>query len=256
MAKKRRPKKQEECADESWLLPYADLLTLLLALFIVLFASSSIDQERMQQLSSVFNDIFDGNQGVMQNNAPTNVPSPNQSDQTLENASYLEDQRSLGDIQEKLDDYIAHNELEGQFETHLTDEGLLITIRDSILFETGQAEVSPNYLPLVEEVSELLVFDRPRQVIITGHTDNVPIHTEAYASNWELSMMRALNFLKVLVGHEDIDPALFSAKGYGEYQPIASNDTAEGRSKNRRVEILIQPLIMRDGSEIKLNIPN
>ncbi|MFD0944512.1 flagellar motor protein MotB [Savagea faecisuis] len=252
MAKERRKKKQEECADESWLLPYADLLTLLLALFIVLFASSSIDQERMQRLSSVFNDIFDGNSGIMQNNSPTEVPRPSDSNQELENSSYLEDQRSLGEIQEKLDEYIALNELEGQFETHLTDEGLLITIRDSILFEMGKAEVSAEYLPLVEEVAELLIFDRPRQVIITGHTDNIPINTAEYASNWELSMMRALNFLRALVAHEDMDPSFFSAKGYGEYQPIASNDTAEGRSKNRRVEVLIQPLITKDGTTLPL----
>ena len=252
MAKERRKKKQEECSDESWLLPYADLLTLLLALFIVLFASSSIDQERMQRLSSVFNDIFDGNSGIMQNNSPTEVPRPGDSNQELEAASYLEDQRSLGEIQDKLDEYIALNELEGQFETHLTDEGLLITIRDSILFEMGKAEVSAEYLPLVEEVAELLIFDRPRQVIITGHTDNIPIHTAEYASNWELSMMRALNFLRALVAHKDMDPSFFSAKGYGEYQPIASNDTAEGRSKNRRVEVLIQPLIMKDGTSLPL----
>ena len=252
MAKERRKKKQEEGADESWLLPYADLLTLLLALFIVLFASSSIDQERMQRLSSVFNDIFDGNSGIMQNNSPTEVPRPSDSNQELEDSSYLEDQRSLGEIQEKLDEYIALNELEGQFETHLTDEGLLITIRDSILFEMGKAEVSAEYLPLVEEVAELLVFDRPRQVIITGHTDNIPINTAEYASNWELSMMRALNFLRALVAHEDMDPSFFSAKGYGEYQPIASNDTAEGRSKNRRVEVLIQPLITKDGTTLPL----
>ena len=252
MAKERRKKKQEECADESWLLPYADLLTLLLALFIVLFASSSIDQERMQRLSSVFNDIFDGNSGIMQNNSPTEIPRPGDSNQELENSSYLEDQRSLGEIQEKLDEYIALNELEGQFETHLTDEGLLITIRDSILFDMGKAEISAEYLPLVEEVAELLIFDRPRHVIITGHTDNIPINTAEYASNWELSMMRALNFLRALVAHEDIAPSFFSAKGYGEYQPIASNDTAEGRSKNRRVEVLIQPLTTHDGTTLPL----
>lgn len=250
MAKQRRKKREEECADESWLLPYSDLLTLLLALFIVLFASSSIDQERMQQLSSVFNEMFDGNKGIMDNSSPTDSTKPNPSDQNLEHSSYLEDQRSLGDIQEKLDDYIAVNELEGQFETQLTDEGLLITIRDSILFDTGKAEVSEQYVSLVEDVSELLVFDRPRQVIITGHTDDVPIHTAEYESNWELSMMRALNFLKILVGQEGIDASYFSAKGYGEYQPIASNDSPEGRAKNRRVEVLIQPLILKDGTSI------
>lgn len=114
MARKPRKKREEECADESWLLPYADLLTLLLALFIVLFASSSIDQERMQQLSSVFNDVFDSSSGIMDSEAPISVPmkKPDSSENDDLDSSYLEDQYSLGEIQEKLDDYIAMHELE------------------------------------------------------------------------------------------------------------------------------------------------
>ncbi|HEY4566548.1 flagellar motor protein MotB [Planococcaceae bacterium Storch 2/2-2] len=252
MARKPRKKREEECADESWLLPYADLLTLLLALFIVLFASSSIDQERMQQLSSVFNDVFDSSSGIMDSEAPISVPmqKPDSSENDDLDSSYLEDQYSLGEIQEKLDDYIAMHELEGQFETQMTDEGLLVTIRDSILFEMGQADVSEQYRGLAEDVAELLVLDRPRHVMITGHTDNVPIQTAEFADNWELSMMRALNFLKVLADKENIDPQYFSAKGYGEYKPIADNSTASGRAKNRRVEILIQPLVTKEGAEV------
>ena len=132
----------------------------------------------------------------------------------------------------------------------MTDEGLLVTIRDSILFEMGQADVSEQYRGLAEDVAELLVLDRPRHVMITGHTDNVPIQTAEFADNWELSMMRALNFLKVLADKENIDPQYFSAKGYGEYKPIADNSTASGRAKNRRVEILIQPLVTKEGAEV------
>ncbi len=259
MAKKKRKKKQEECADESWLLPYSDLLTLLLALFIVLFASSSLDESKMDQMSSVFNELFDSGVGIMDHDAPVETPGeqqaqtdPKDSDNDDDDkSSYLEDQQSLGETQQKLDDFIAAHELENVFETKMTDEGLLVTIRDNVLFEMGQSEVSAEQVQLAREVSNLLVFDRPRQVVITGHTDDVPINNAQYSSNWELSVMRAVNFLKIIVENEEVDAVNFSAKGYGEYQPIADNKTAEGRSKNRRVEVLIQPLVMKDGTPIQ-----
>ena len=235
--------------DESWLLPYADLLTLLLAVFIILFASSSLDEGKFSKLSSVFNEVFEGGTGVMEQSAPSTKPAPKELiGEETENSSYLEDQKSLGDIQERVDEYIAVNEFENQFETKLTDEGLLVTIRDSILFSTGSAEIAPEYNRIAEDIAELLVFDPPRQIIVTGHTDNIPIQTKQFESNWDLSVMRAVNFLKNIVRNEEINPLLFSAKGYGEFQPIASNDTAEGRSKNRRVEVMIQPLVLRDGT--------
>ena len=235
--------------DESWLLPYADLLTLLLAVFIIMFASSSLDEGKFSKLSSVFNEVFEGGTGVMEQSAPSTKPAPKELiGEEIENSSYLEDQKSLGDIQERVDEYIAVNEFENQFETKLTDEGLLVTIRDSILFSTGSAEIAPEYNRIAEDIAELLVFDPPRQIIVTGHTDNIPIQTKQFESNWDLSVMRAVNFLKNIVRNEEINPLLFSAKGYGEFQPIASNDTAEGRSKNRRVEVMIQPLVLRDGT--------
>ena len=249
---KRRKKRTKESAevDESWLLPYADLMTLLLALFIVLFASSTVDAGKLEQLSAVFNEVFDSGQGIMDNTAPTPVPIPKEAanDGDEENL-YLEDQKSLEEIQDRVDEYIALHEFENQFETIMTDEGLLVTIRDSILFTPGKADIKPEYLPMADELADLLVFDPVRHIVVTGHTDNVPINSAEFGSNWELSVMRAVNFLKIVVQNENIDPLLFSAKGYGEYQPIETNKTAEGRSKNRRVEILIQPLVLQDGTE-------
>ena len=116
------------------------------------------------------------------------------------------------------------------------------------MFDTGESEVNPEYINLAEDISDLLVFDPPRNVVITGHTDNIPISGSKYSSNWELSVMRSVNFLKILVDKNTIDPLYFSAKGYGEFKPVASNDTVEGRAKNRRVEVLIQPLVLEDGT--------
>ena len=130
----------------------------------------------------------------------------------------------------------------------MSDEGLLVTIRDSVLFNPGKADILEDYLPLVEELTTLLVFDPPRHIVVTGHTDNVPMNNQEFESNWELSVMRAVNFLKLMVENEEVNPLLFSAKGYGEFKPIETNDTQEGRNKNRRVEILIQPLVLHDGS--------
>jgi chemotaxis protein MotB len=109
-----------------------------------------------------------------------------------------------------------------------------------VLFDSGIAEVRPSDRQLAKEISQLLM-ETPKNIIISGHTDNVPIRNSRFESNWDLSVMRAVNFMKVLLENKKLNPALFSAKGYGEYKPIASNSTESGRLKNRRVEILIVP---------------
>ncbi len=251
LAKKTRHKKHEEHVDESWLVPYADILTLLLALFIVLFASSTVDQKKMEQMSQVFNEIFDSGSGVMDYAAPVESLDANS------DSMYRQDQQQLEETQERVEELIALNELENQFETQMTSEGLLITIRDSVLFAPGSAEVSANYLNIAKELSQILAFDPARNVIITGHTDNIPINSPTFGSNWELSVMRAVNFLKVIVdANATLEPKYFSVRGFGEYIPIASNDTAEGRSKNRRVEVLVQPRIAEDGSALPVGESN
>ncbi len=251
LAKKAKKKKHDEHIDESWLVPYADILTLLLAVFIILFASSSVDQEKLERMSAVFSQVFDGGTSFLEQPAP--VPTPNaDSDQTpQQNSAYLKDQQELAEIKDSVDNFIAVNEMEDQFATEMTDEGLLVTIRDSILFDPGQAKVKPEYVPIAKELSTMLVSDPARNIVITGHTDNVPAGPN-FSSNFELSVLRATNFLNLLIESNDqLDPTRFSAKGNGEYRAIAPNDTAEGRAKNRRVEVLIQPLVTEDGSETK-----
>lgn len=250
LAKKAKRKKHEEHVDESWLLPYSDLLTLLLALFIVLFASSTVDQEKLEQMSAVFSEIFDGGYSFMEHSSV--VESPDTVTDSISESAYVQDQRELQEIQERVDNFIAVNELESTFATKMTDEGLLITIRDSILFDPGKADVKQDYVDIADELSKLLQMDPARYIVVTGHTDNVPQNTEEFKSNWELSVMRAVNLMKLIIDHNpELDPKYFSAKGYGEYTPIASNDTEEGRAKNRRVEVLIQQLVLEDGTKVK-----
>ncbi|MGD7046071.1 flagellar motor protein MotB [Jeotgalibacillus proteolyticus] len=272
MSRRRKKHKHEEHVDESWLLPYADLLTLLLALFIVLFASSSVNEAKFQQMSQVFNDIFTGGENVLdyaslieendQEDQIDPVEGANETDTELTEAeqtvqeildgqadrdsAIARDQEELKEIQRAIDEYISKNNLSDQFATQLTDEGLLLTIRDNVLFASGSATVQASYSGAAEEVAQLLEFDPPRNVIISGHTDNVPIGSADFSSNWELSVMRAVNFMKLVIDNPNLDPQWFSAKGFGEYQPIASNDSESGRAQNRRVEILILPRISSD----------
>ncbi|WP_080848431.1 flagellar motor protein MotB [Cytobacillus gottheilii] len=274
MSKRKKKEHHEEHVDESWLLPYADLLTLLVALFIVLFAMSSVDAEKFQKLSKSFNDVFTGGTGVMEFPSPipegqreaTDVSKDNlpesgqeQEQQDQEAQAALEqlaneelrkqaDQEALSSLQEKVNSYITNNDLTDKLETSLTTEGLLVTIRDNVLFQSGSADVRREDYDVAGEISDLLVMDPPRNIMISGHTDNVPISNARFSSNWELSVMRAVNFMKLILENNKLDPGKFSAKGFGEFQPAAANDTADGRAKNRRVEILILPRTAESGT--------
>lgn len=234
--------------DESWLIPYADLLTLLLALFIVLFAMSSVDAVKFQMLSKAFNDVFAGGTGVFEFQSPMpegQMESPDERKEDVEKndqqAEAAQDQMELMALQKKVDSYIDQNKLTDKLDTSLTDEGLLLTIRDNVLFESGRAEVRTTDIDVANEIGDLLVMEPPRNIIISGHTDNVPIKNARYESNWELSVMRAVEFMKIILKNERLDPRWFSAKGFGEFQPVATNETTEGKARNRRVEILILP---------------
>lgn len=260
MSKKGKKKEHhEEHVDESWLVPYSDLLTLLLALFIVLYAMSSVDSKKFAALADAFSKEFQTGTGMFDypSPAPTKIQeqvdiddmneSPKEKNQTtvseeeLEKIKEQQDKAELGQIQEKVKSYISDNDLTNKLETSLTDEGLLVSIRDNVLFASGSADIRNSDKKVVEEISKLLVMDPPRSIIISGHTDNVPINNSEYDSNWELSVTRAINFMKLLLKNDKLNPSSFSAKGFGEFKPAASNKTAEGRAKNRRVEILIQP---------------
>lgn len=243
----KRHKKHEEHIPESWLIPYADILTLLLALFIVLFASSSVDTKKLAELSSVFNTVFDGGAGIMQNPSPTETKTP----KSPQMSAYDKDQQQLEDIEEDVEQLIASKELEGQFDTKMTEDGLLVTIKASVLFEPGKADIKKEYDYIAKDLSKVLNLEPKRKVVVSGYTDSVPMTSGEYKSNWELSVMRAVNFLTLMVdSNSKLDSEYFSAKGYGENNPVASNDTEKGKAKNRRVEVLVQPLVEKDGTTV------
>lgn len=288
----------EEHVDESWLIPYADLLTLLLALFIVLFATSkNLDMKKVEQLQKVFQAIISGGESVfkftspidttkqqktknrnsnqtlmqlMQSPLPTirdlnNVNQENASsspeptpEPTPENSSnpgspaptdggkdgdkqkmFQAEQQQLEEMKKQLDQYIKEAKLNAQLQTSLNKQQLLITIRDQALFLPGSANLKPESKLLAQQISSMLAPHQSFQIRIGGHTDNQPISSKEFASNWELSSKRAINFLQELLKNKTIDPVNYSATGFAEFHPISENKTNDGRAKNRRVEIAI-----------------
>ena len=125
----------------------------------------------------------------------------------------------------------------------------MVTILENVLFDSGKADVKLESLGIAKEMSSLLVSASPREITVSGHTDNVPIANAQFASNWELSTQRAVNFMQVLLQNKELQPEKFSAIGYGEYRSIAPNDTQEGKAKNRRVEVFILPLTEKEDGE-------
>ena len=241
MARKKRGPKKEEEAGEAWLLPYSDLMTLLLALFISLFAMSQTDQKKMADMAQAFSAAFNmGGPSFFDKMGPNpgrraEMPS----DEDAGNSAYIQENQALEQVKKQMDQYIDQNELSEQLSTEMTDDGLLIRIKEKALFPSGSAELVAQSQSIGPVVAGLLA-TIPERVIISGHTDNVPISSAQYPSNWELSSARALNFMKYLLSiNAKLSPKRFSAIGYSEYRPIADNKTEEGRTKNRRVEILI-----------------
>lgn len=252
--KRRTKKNHDEHMDESWLLPYSDLVTLLLALFIALYASSNVDADKFKQLSDTFQSIFQSGSGVMnypEVNPPTDEPNVGKTSEKVEEETdeelkkemqeKLEQDKVLQSVEQKFTGYIKENKLEDKLQTSFTPEGLLITIKSNVLFESGSASIQRKQMKIVDEISEILVSKPPLDVVISGHTDTVPISNSQFSSNWALSTARAVNFLESMLENTDLEPNRFSAKGFGEHRPIGNNDTEKGRSKNRRVEILVLP---------------
>ncbi|MFP4978907.1 flagellar motor protein MotB [Paenibacillus sp. CN-4] len=253
MSKKARHEDHEEHADESWLLPYSDLMTLLVALFLVMYAMSATDAKKFEEMSQAFSMVLNGGTGVLDHSAaaPTdssldqgkgeqmdNVVAENTGNQDLAKLRQQE-QENLEKLKKQFDEYIKKSGLTNLLSTKLNQSQLMITISDQALFASGQAAVKDESRQLAKSISYILQQFPDYNVVVQGHTDNIPISNSIYSSNWELSANRATQFLKILLLNKNLDPTKFSVIGYGEYQPVSDNNTAAGRAKNRRVEVSI-----------------
>lgn len=259
MPRKRKEKKEHKM-DDSWLLPYADLLTLLLALFIVLFSMSEVDSQKYSQLAQIFKNELSGGTGILEDGGPPVVipedpPEDSAEDDEPEDSTniHVQELEGLQELQEQVNQYILKSELSETLETLLTDEGLLITILNDVSFESGSAVVNEQGQEIAAEVGGFLATDPAHQIVISGHADDVPIGNSQFSSNWELSAHRAINFMRYILDNQDLNPDKFSAKGFGEHRALVPNTSEKNRAKNRRVEVLILPNYEIDTSGLETN---
>jgi chemotaxis protein MotB len=256
---RRRRAPVEEHPDERWLLTYSDMITLLMALFLVLWAISSVNMAKFSELKVSLHQAFSGKvlegsgkiltggQAAMsQNGAPISLPMQNPQafkmisiKASLKAAAKQQDADNLKHVQEQVREYARTHGLSGRLRTSIDERGLVIHIlTDAVLFDSGTATLKQP-APLLGEVAHLITRTGiVNPVRIEGNTDNIPVSSGTFRSNWELSSARANAVLEFMLGH-GVVPHRLSSTGYGDQNPIASNATAAGRSKNRRVTLVI-----------------
>lgn len=245
----KRKAHHEDHMDETWLIPYADMLTLLLALFIVMFAMSQVDKEKLQRVSEQFNIIFNGGSGILEKEL-TRVTPADTASATMTNSA-IEDSK-MNEIKKQLEQEIAKKGYADKVKVSINREGLEVSIQDVVLFNSGEAQILNEVSPLLVKIAEMLK-SLPNAIKVEGHTDNVPIHTGKFRSNWDLSAMRAINVMHFMVDVGGLRPENFSIQAFGEYMPKFDNSTEAGRTKNRRVEISIDrmyPLAANDTEQV------
>lgn len=235
---------------ERWLVSYADFITLLFAFFVVMYSVSSVNEGKYKVLSDTLEGIFNAPRKAPQ---PVPVPSKDttQSGQVPEdqivtpiaeapkNAKGIEERRSaeLKTIANKFASQFGALMSQGLVTVSVNDKWIKVSLRDSLLFASGDAEPHYDAFPVVEKIASILR-NHDNGILVEGFTDNLPIKTGQYPSNWELSAARAATIVRLLAA-SGMDAERMAAVGFGQYQPVARNDTAEGRRRNRRVVILI-----------------
>lgn len=249
MSKKKEPAHHEEEAGEAWLLPYSDLMTLLLAVFIVLFAVSKVDEAKAKAISSEFTESMMTEayaEAVASEAAAAAAGQGSQGEGSLstEKVSALEEflgqyeLQKLEDLKSELDTKLQSEGMSSSVSTSIDMRGLVIRLNNAIMFDSGSAEIKSEHEGSLIEIAAM-INSLDNYIRIEGHTDNVPITSEIYPSNWELSSARAASVVQLFINKCSFLPNKLVAVGYGEYKPVEDNSTAEGREKNRRIDIII-----------------
>jgi chemotaxis protein MotB len=263
MSRKRAHEEEKE-NGERWLLTYADLITLLMIFFVVLYSMSKVDAQRFAAVAESLNKALGGGTPAKielssspvgpslfttgtpssKTTAPGKGTDPNNTAYTDPAASANAGQgngdtekMSIDAIKAKLDKFAGDNGIKATLVTTIEERGLVVSIQETLLFESGSADITTRARDILEKISTVLA-SAPNQIKVEGHTDNLPINTAKFPSNWELSVIRSTNVVHILQ-HDGITPNRLSAAGYGEFRPISSNDTDAGRGKNRRIDLII-----------------
>jgi chemotaxis protein MotB len=215
---------------ERWLLTYADLITLLLAFFIIMYSMSRIDKDKYREVMGAL-------QTVLHGTGPLSLPPGSRfADDTAGNSDFkLGD---LGVLRREIEIKLQKLGLTNNITATLDRRGLVIRVSESTFFDLGSADLRPEAMDVLDLIAGFLL-RIPNHIRIEGHTDNLPITTSKYPSNWELSVNRATICVRYFITKHGFPPDRISALGYGEYRPIASNDTPDTRVKNRRVDIIV-----------------
>lgn len=227
-------KKSEEDKEnlERWLLTYADLITLLLAFFVMLYVFSKQDTRKYDAMTMQLKAIFSGGAGVV-------VEGGRTGSQTIEAATEGPSDIQIRRELERQIKEISLAEGEEKNISVITDErGIVIRIMDKAFYDTGKADLKENARATLDKIAPV-IGTLPNEIRIEGHTDNVPISTYEFKSNWELSVRRATEVVRYLVEKDGISPQRISAAGYAEYRPVAGNDSEANRALNRRIEIIV-----------------
>lgn len=237
--------KIEKDSSERWLLTYSDLMNLLLILFIILFCSSQLDAKKSAAVSASLQEGFSTIEGAaaVQASADAEAAAAAAAGETITTSkgdssgidAYWDEYKDFFD---ELNNLLKQGNLQEEVDTILDDTGVIISFKDSALFPAGSATLSAESATIINKIGALLVKLNYSFILVEGHTDSDPISTARFADNMDLSNARAGNVWRELV-KSGLPPEDMASIGYGEYRPIANNDTAENKAKNRRVIISI-----------------
>ncbi|ASS76561.1 hypothetical protein CIG75_17390 [Tumebacillus algifaecis] len=234
---------------ERWLITYADLITVLMIFFVVMYAMSSIDQAKFDSLSVSLNKALHpsnqvqidsmGNTGIISKTTKDGEQDSKEKAQgaTAEQRAQEQEQQRLEDLKKKVEKFIHDNNLAGQINVIDTARGVQITLNDAALFESGSANLKAEAQRILGGMAPFLQVV-PNEIAVEGHTDDVPINNSRFPSNWELSAARAINVLHDLEGKGVPDKRLH-AVGYADTKPLSPNDTVANRASNRRVNLIV-----------------
>ena len=248
----------EECeaGAPAWMATFADLVTLLMCFFVLLFAMSTTQQETYKELVQSLRSALGAEsipeagirEGLQMNPVPSEEPT--ETPQIDELGGLI--QKEMDEIVSEVRELVMFNKLGGMVSVTQTETGVVITMTDMLLFRKGGVRLAPKALDILEKVAFVLS-KFAYHIKIRGHTDNIPMRSVMFPSNWELSSARAGAVVRLIVKY-GVDPNLVSAEGYAGYHPVATNDTEEGRSQNRRVEIIYErDSIARQFADMKVS---
>jgi chemotaxis protein MotB len=230
---KKKKHEEEEGGSERWLLTYADLITLLLGLFVILYAMSIEDKAKYDGFKEALAQMFGGRSVLTGEKSVMKMPSTSRSSQ----APGKTRKRTHSKLMSDLNSLLAKEINTQKVALKETPEGVSINLLELLLFDTGKADIKPQAYETLNKIATYII-EMPNQIRVEGHTDNVPISTPQFPSNWHLSIARAMNTGYYIL-QQGLVPQRLSIAGYGEYKPVAENDTPEHRTENRRVEIVI-----------------